>query len=91
MADPLTCSVRTIAASDGQPIPVPSGGLGLPDGSGVTIDPNAEVQINVNTDANGDVVGYYSGATRIWIGRVCGAITVHITGTTGTIELIRDS
>jgi hypothetical protein len=64
MADPLTCSVRTVSASDGTSIPVPSGGLGLPDGSAVTIDPNAQVQINVNTDASGNVVGWRRGGAR---------------------------
>jgi hypothetical protein len=59
MADPLTCSVRTVSASDGTSIPVPFGGLGLPDGSSATIDPNAQVQINVKTDANGNTVGYF--------------------------------
>jgi hypothetical protein len=40
-------------------IPIPQGGLGLPNGDSVTIDANATVQINVKRDGDGNVVGYY--------------------------------
>ena len=59
MPDPTTCSVRTVTAPDGVDIPVPEGGLGLPDGSSVTIAADATFQINVKRDGDGNVVGYY--------------------------------
>jgi hypothetical protein len=46
--DANTCSTRLVTAPDGTDIPVPVGGLGLADGSSVTIRDDASVQIAVN-------------------------------------------
>ena len=59
MSDPLTCGVRTVTASDGTDLPVPVGGLGLPDGGSVDIAEGAQVQTIVNYDGQGNVIGYY--------------------------------
>jgi hypothetical protein len=59
MPNPTTCDVRSVTAPDGTLIPVPVGGLGLPDGTSVEIDSGAEVQVNVNYDGSGNVIGYY--------------------------------
>jgi hypothetical protein len=70
-ADPETCSVRTVLAADGTAIPVPVGGLGLPDGTSVNISEAAEVQINKNDDGSFIVVlnngpGVDDEATRLF-------------------------
>ena len=52
--DTNACGVRLVAAPDGTQIPVPTGGVGLPDGSVATIRDNADVQISSKSDN-----GYY--------------------------------
>jgi|SRR5215469_8339067 len=49
-----TCAVRLVDAPDGTEIPVPAGGVGLADGSMVTIRNDADVQISAKSDN-----GYY--------------------------------
>jgi hypothetical protein len=48
------CSVRVVTAPDGTQIPVPAGGVGLPDGSMAIIRNDADVQISPKSDN-----GYY--------------------------------
>lgn len=59
MTDPLTCDMRNEDAPDGTSIPIPVGGLGLPDGGSATIREDAEVQILENHDERGGLLGYY--------------------------------
>jgi hypothetical protein len=54
--DPVTCSTRTVTAPDGAAIPVPVGGLGLPDGTFVVISPDAQVNINLTGNGGYSVV-----------------------------------
>ena len=42
--------VRTVSAPDGTDIPVPSGGLGLGDGSTLDVRPDAQVQVSPKSD-----------------------------------------
>jgi hypothetical protein len=59
MPEPNTCDVRVVTAPDGVSIPVPVGGVGLADGSMVIINDDAEVQILINTNSDGQTLGYY--------------------------------
>jgi len=59
MSESLTCGMRFMNAPDGTSIPIPVGGLGLPGGDSVDISEHADVQILINRNSDGDVVGYY--------------------------------
>ncbi len=48
--DTNVCDVRTVSAPDGTDIPVPSGGVGLGDGSTLIVRPDAQVQVSPKSD-----------------------------------------
>jgi len=50
--DPNVCATRMVQAPDGQNIPVPVGGIGLPDGSSAITRDNADVNILIKDDGS---------------------------------------